>query len=432
MKKIYAFMAAALMSVSMFASLENVPTTAVLSEYGNPATDVILCCYFDVEPCNAVVLAGSYNGWTDDVTQCVEFEALTGDYEGWYVASATYADGFMAKPLQLKDNSFSGWKYQAGDPDAWVNKGGDGTKQVKLTLENGTESKVEYPDGAGYYIYEIKYWKENASPCVFVPSHKYTVVLFAPECEYVTPAIVGDFDNWGGTALSKTTYEGDEAYTAVIETEEGNKFKFYDLNLKWNNELQYYDEENDGWKNFDNMPFPEATKDTTLVFEYWEDGKYQWTVCTAPEEARNITITLLAPAGAPAEGIEAMGDWNSWAGDEMTFAEGKWTVTVANARSTDGFKFRQKGTWDNQIMVLNASEEWEAMGNLKMVDFLATAEGTEATVDLSDPDLYKWTVEAQGIENVTLTEKAQKVVVDGVLYIIRDNKMYNAQGTQVR
>ncbi|MBQ3673353.1 MAG: hypothetical protein II928_02635 [Paludibacteraceae bacterium] len=430
MKKIYAFMAAALMSVSMFASLETVPTTAVLSEYGNAATDVILCCYFDVAPCNDVVLAGSYNEWSDDPTKCTTFEAVTG-YDGWYVASATYSANFQAKPLQLKDNSFSGWDYQAGDKNAWINKGGDGTGTA--TIEDGyeNEANVTFPS-AGFYVYEIAYWKAHKTPCVEIPKHKYTIVLFAPECEYVTPAIVGNFDGWAGTEMNKTTYEGDEAYVYVIEDEEEHAFKFFDLNLKWNNELQYYDEENDGWKNFSNIPLPVATKDTTLVFEYWEDGKYQWTVCTAPEEARNITITLLAPEGAPAEGIEAMGDWNSWAGDEMTFAEGEWTVTVANARSTDGFKFRQKGTWDNQIMVLNASEEWEAMGNLKMVDFLATAEGTEATVDLSDPDLYKWTVEAQGIENVTLTEKAQKVVVDGVLYIIRDNKMYNAQGTQVR
>jgi len=38
----------------------------------------------------------------------------------------------------------------------------------------------------------------------------------------------------------------------------------------------------------------------------------------------------------------------------------------------------------------------------------------------------------QGIENVVLTEKAQKVLVDGVIYIIRDNKIFNLQGTQVR
>jgi hypothetical protein len=38
----------------------------------------------------------------------------------------------------------------------------------------------------------------------------------------------------------------------------------------------------------------------------------------------------------------------------------------------------------------------------------------------------------QGIENIVLTEKAQKVVVDGVIYIIRNNKMFNLQGAQVR
>ena len=38
----------------------------------------------------------------------------------------------------------------------------------------------------------------------------------------------------------------------------------------------------------------------------------------------------------------------------------------------------------------------------------------------------------QGIENVVLTEKAQKVMVDGVLYIVRDGKMFNLNGAQVR
>ena len=38
----------------------------------------------------------------------------------------------------------------------------------------------------------------------------------------------------------------------------------------------------------------------------------------------------------------------------------------------------------------------------------------------------------EGIENVVLTEKAQKVVVDGVVYIVRDNKMFDTLGNQVR
>ena len=38
----------------------------------------------------------------------------------------------------------------------------------------------------------------------------------------------------------------------------------------------------------------------------------------------------------------------------------------------------------------------------------------------------------QGIENIELTEKAQKVVVDGNVYIVRDGKMFNLTGAQVR
>lgn len=41
-------------------------------------------------------------------------------------------------------------------------------------------------------------------------------------------------------------------------------------------------------------------------------------------------------------------------------------------------------------------------------------------------------VAPEGIENVVLTEKAQKVMVDGVLYIVRDNKMFDVRGAQVR
>ena len=38
----------------------------------------------------------------------------------------------------------------------------------------------------------------------------------------------------------------------------------------------------------------------------------------------------------------------------------------------------------------------------------------------------------EGIENILLNEKVQKVVVDGVVYVVRDGKMFNLQGAQVR
>lgn len=38
----------------------------------------------------------------------------------------------------------------------------------------------------------------------------------------------------------------------------------------------------------------------------------------------------------------------------------------------------------------------------------------------------------EGIENIELTKDVKKVMVDGVMYIVRDNKMFNVQGAQVR
>ena len=38
----------------------------------------------------------------------------------------------------------------------------------------------------------------------------------------------------------------------------------------------------------------------------------------------------------------------------------------------------------------------------------------------------------QGIENVQLTEKAQKIMIDGAMYILRNGKMYDVRGAQVR
>jgi hypothetical protein len=66
---------------------------------------------------------------------------------------------------------------------------------------------------------------------------------------------------------------------------------------------------------------------------------------------------------------------------------------------------------------------------------------THTQNEAGDKDYYEFAAGAslillekaeQGIENVVLTEQVQKVVIDGVLYIVRDSKIFNAQGIQVR
>ena len=58
--------------------------------------------------------------------------------------------------------------------------------------------------------------------------------------------------------------------------------------------------------------------------------------------------------------------------------------------------------------------------------------GTKDYYEVASGAQLKLLQKAEGIENITLTEKAQKVVVDGVMYIIRDNKLFTVQGTEVR
>ena len=66
----------------------------------------------------------------------------------------------------------------------------------------------------------------------------------------------------------------------------------------------------------------------------------------------------------------------------------------------------------------------DATDELPAIDMAETAAGGLLEIIEAVP--------VQGIENIVLTEKAQKVVVDGVVYIIRDNKLFNVLGTQVK
>jgi len=71
------------------------------------------------------------------------------------------------------------------------------------------------------------------------------------------------------------------------------------------------------------------------------------------------------------------------------------------------------------------------MGKLYHYYKAATDEKPEVDlIEISEGKLFFYN--PLGIENIVLTEKAQKVVVDGVVYIIRDNKMFNTLGTQVK
>lgn len=436
MKKFYAIIAAALVSVSLFAAPTKVPTANDLAAKYDVATKVVLCCYFDVAPCNDIVLAGSYNGWTSDVSKCEVFEELDG-FDGWWVAQVNWVEGIQAKPLQLgNDGTFDGWDFQAGDPQAWI-KQGDG-KDAEIVGGYDDEANVTYPE-AGAYIYEIAYWKLHHDPCGEVKDHDYKLVLFPPKCEEneddFVPAVAGGFNDWSFEPMSKGFHEGKIAYIYEVHAVEGKEFKFTDATFGWANQYQYKDEAGN-WQNFGNSVLDEKE---VRVFDYSNTDNYRYPLCGV--EIMDVDFAIIVPDGAPEAGVELMGDFiggdNFAKGVQMELVDGKYTASVRGV-ATNKFKLRETSNWDNQIQIWDESkEEWVNNDSNWQFDE-EWEEGASAgrmliDLDWSDPKEFRWPEAGpQGIKNVTLSEKAHKVVVDGVLYIVRDNKMFNVQGGQVR
>lgn len=447
MKKIYAILVAALMSVSLFAA----PSQADLQSYMEDGFYVACFQAPATTTCNDIYWMGQYVDWNiatplEDLVKC---EELTGANAGWYVAKVPAANGTNGKPIQLNECGKLSWDVQPGPFDG---------KTVELIAgsvtinDKGAEYDLEGWSTTEPTIITVGSWKNGYDPCTRqCEQQSYTIRVYPPYCEYlddVQPYIRGTFNEWGDPLAME--FKG--SYFEYVSAPVSNNFEFKFNNSpdkeNWDHQFEAYDAENDSWHFVPadgNLSLTNGTEYYTregnvLTFDFSDDELFRYKGCEEPLPAvyKNATVTLTAPAGAPSAGVELVGGFGEGTWDNgilMTLAEGKYTASVENININDenkcGFKFRQAGSWANQIQIFDG-ENWKDLDNFSFLDFI---DGDVITVilDLSNDALYKWTTpEGEGIENITLTEKAQKVAVDGVLYIIRDNKMFNAQGIQVR
>ena len=431
MKKIYAILVAALFSAGMFAADAPTPADLANANY-DVVNNVVLCVHFvgDAEVCNNVYFVGSHSGWAESFEGCPQFRALQG-FDGWYAAQAEYTAGIQGKPIQAKQGGVFSWDYQTGDLNAWTWVAGE---KADIAAGYDGEANISYGK-AGAYIYEVSYWKNHRTPCQAVVKHDYKIILFAPECEEndYTPAVIGDFNNWAEGVTMNADIDGETGeviYVAQFNDEEGHSFKFRQAGISdWSNQIQIYDEEEDAYKDNPNITLG---AETTITIDY-SDGK--WSACgEAPVDSTlyYTCVALKAPAGAPAA-VEIIGTFDKWSGSSMELLDTGWWFVELDVIASDEFKFRQAGSWENEIIVVATGE---GLPNMKFEDywFDSTWKGVDCKwidMDLSGEE-YVWKANYQGIENIVLTEKAQKVVVDGAIYIIRDNKMFNIHGAQVR
>lgn len=445
MKKFYAFVAAALVSVAMFATPAVVPSDADLAAY---ATGTYTMCIYNEGACNDIVLIGTYCGWSGDAESLEHFQAVEG-FEGWYVVSWEDAtdpatgDGVQAKPVQLTATGTFSWDYQLNDQAQLLR----GSANILPGNKNEVDIKNIQP---GIVVIEVPGWKTDPCSAVY---HIYNVTFVSPDCndeDYVVPAISGGFNNWAQQAMEMDELKTAErqnanlpgaVFKASFKAAEGTEYKFRsseEWGKDWTNELKEYNAEEDAWVPFNggaNFVFGE---ETNIEYDLGDPEKYSWNTCEKPDtDVKYVVVALNAPAGAPEAGIEVIGTFDTWSGTAMELLETGWYLAEVEATGSDEFKFREAGTWDNEIYVKDANTGmWGAFQQIsfKSVWKDDTYKGVPCKwieLDLSGAN-YGWKANVQGIENITLTEKAQKVVVDGVIYIVRDNKMFNLQGAQVR
>ena len=450
MKKLFAFVAAALFSVATFASREAVPSDADLAAY---ATKTYTMCIYNDSACNDIVLNGTFTAptlganWSTSVEDLLKFVAVDG-FEGWYVVSwndttgAAEADGgVQAKPIQLDGSGNFNWDYQLG-PDAERIRG---TADL-LPANNGTEVDIKKIQ-PGIVVIDVKSWKNN--PCTAI-YHVYNITVISPDCnedDFVVPAISGGFNGWAQEALTLNELKTAErqqqnlpgaVFEYSVKAAEGSEFKFrsaVEWGKDWTNELKEYDAENDAWNAYNGGNNLVLGEETNLVFDLGDPDKYSWTNCEKPEvyEEKEFDYTINV-TNAPVCGEAVLAIVGGYAACNWTVAN---AVAVENgaaalhAKNTDEFKFLDK----SKALDEDPDNDWsnEVKGFAQTTFHKADiADGTEDGVIAIDLAEAQFAACAQGIENITLTEKAHKVVVDGVLYIVRDNKMFNVQGTQVR
>ena len=450
MKKLFAFVAVALFSVATFASREAVPSDVDLALY---ATGTYTMCIYNDGACNDIVLNGTFTAptlganWSTSVEDLLKFVAVDG-FEGWYVVSwndttgAAEADGgVQAKPIQLDGSGNFNWDYQLG-PDAELIRGTADT----LSANNGTEVDIKNIQ-PGIVVIDVKSWKNN--PCTAI-YHVYNITFISPDCnaeDFITPAISGGFNGWAQEALTLNELKTAErqqqnlpgaVFEYSVKAAEGSEFKFRsaeEWGKDWTNELKEYDAENDAWNKFNGGNNLVLGEETNLVFDLGDPAKYSWTNCEKPEvyEEKEFDYTINV-ANAPVCGeavLAIVGSYAAcnWKAENAVAVENG--AAALHAKNTDEFKFLDK----SKVLDEDPENDWsnEVKGFAQTTFHKADiADGTEDGVIAIDLAEAQFAECAQGIENITLTEKAQKVVVDGVLYIVRDNKMFNVQGTQVR
>jgi hypothetical protein len=401
--------------------------------------------------CNDIVVTGSFNDWASNPASCIGVEPVEG-YDGWYVCSFEPEEepdaekGIQAKPIMLDVDGNFNWEYQVGA--ATVVRGGVQAVQGGYA---GEIDLINYGTDAPN-VFTVDAWKNN--PCTAI-YHNYKVTVISDGCGgYVVPFIVGAMNGWTfqQMQLDMEASIANEAptYYITFKAAEGTPYQLVSGLMGETGEIETMPSWSDDaylQKNVEGqwVRYPGEDGDNTLTHEEanilydLRAEDLRWARCDdSPLEYVVVRVNL--PAENCPESVEIIGGFDAWEGTAMEHLDNGWWHAELEAKESMFFKFRGAGSWDHELELYNAEDDvWSTIADGQLVFGQLWEDGSYKgtpckwiEMDLSDPNVARWSGYEEGIENVVLTEKAQKVMIDGVMYIIRDNKLFNVQGTQVR
>lgn len=142
---------------------------------------------------------------------------------------------------------------------------------------------------------------------------------------------------------------------------------------------------------------------------YWKNHN---TPCDVQEE--RVIVAVNVPEGAPEAGVEVIGSFDNWTGVSMELLETGWYVAFdIKATAKDEFKFREAGTWENEILYYDEDYDmWRGLPNLKFGDYWTddTYKGEPVKwieLDFSDPERYRWSTQPADTIRLNFAEPMQ-------------------------
>ncbi len=419
MKKLFSFVAAALMSASMFATPAAIPTVQDVAGAGfDVANARVIVIYFDEVVCNDVVWAGSYNEWNTEPAAMLKFEALEG-FADWYVVEVVdESETVQGKPVQLKKDASFSWDFQSGDADAWINMIQPNTKTASITPGYSGEADLTWPEN-GVYIYELAYFKNHNSPCgEDKPKHDYTISAYLPDfCDDIAAyadsvRVMGGFDGWSdGIWMEKKIDDdfNDFWYAELKDVEEGTEFK-----LRFGTDNDWAVQVRKDGQNLGN----EKTGETTAIVLAFDGEGYDFAACAAPVTYAYTTY----------ENWQLKHEGSGWEWTENLEKVQNGLFKLANAEWTgSGFNVASD---ENPI-----KKDWFAPEELTVLDGIIAPATVDVYLKVIDDETVAIGIgtEPTGLEEIQSAKATRRAyMLDGQIYFKSNGKIYNVLGTEMK